>query len=112
MNGQINSMSQYSEHFFALDTKNDSWSHLYQYINEGDNVLDVGCSTGALGAAFRELKHCKVVGIDIDPSDIKQAQKNLDRIKMSVYLIKLTCTFMTGVKWKVFFWMLVTASNE
>lgn len=41
--------------------------------------MDVGCSTGALGAAFRELKHCKVVGIDIDPSDIKQAQKNLDR---------------------------------
>jgi len=73
------SMSEYSEHPFDLTSSNNSWSHLYSYIEDKSKVLDVGCSTGAFGAALRDLKQCIVVGIDINREDLKKAKENLDK---------------------------------
>lgn len=72
-------MSQYGDHPFDLESSNNSWSHLYAYIKDGDRVLDVGCSTGSFGAALKDLKNCEVVGIDIDDADIREAKKKLDK---------------------------------
>ena len=72
-------MSQYSNHLFEPGSKNNSWSHLYDYISEGDNVLDVGCSSGNFGEVLIKLKNCTVTGIDLDRADIDKASKKLTK---------------------------------
>jgi len=70
-------MSIYANHLFKPGTKNNSWAHLYEYINDGDRILDVGCSTGHFGEALMHLKHCEVWGVDVNKDDIKEASKRL-----------------------------------
>ena len=72
-------MSVYANHLFEVGTKNNSWAHLYEYINTGDRVLDVGCSTGYFGEALMQLKQCEVWGVDIDKGDIEEAKKRLTK---------------------------------
>jgi SAM-dependent methyltransferase len=44
-------------------------------------VLDVGCSTGALGAAYRRLNpRARVLGIEIDPGAAAIAAQRLDEV--------------------------------
>lgn len=72
-------MSIYANHLFEPGTKNNSWAHLFEYIKEGDRVLDVGCSTGYFGEALIHLKKCEVWGVDIDKGDIEEAKKRLSK---------------------------------
>lgn len=72
-------MSIYANHLFMPGAKNNSWSHLYEYVNDGDRVLDVGCSTGRFGEALVHLKGCNVTGIDIDQADIKEAATRITK---------------------------------
>jgi 2-polyprenyl-3-methyl-5-hydroxy-6-metoxy-1,4-benzoquinol methylase len=51
---------------------------LYDYIHEGDRVLDFGSSTGYFGKLLIDTKNCVVDGIEIDPSDYKAAAKVLN----------------------------------
>jgi 2-polyprenyl-3-methyl-5-hydroxy-6-metoxy-1,4-benzoquinol methylase len=44
------------------------------------NVLDVGCSTGALGAALKRRQPVHVVGVEIDPAYAETAASRLDRV--------------------------------
>ncbi len=43
-------------------------------------ILDLGCCTGALGAALRQRQHAEVVGIEIDPAYARDAAGRLDRV--------------------------------
>jgi methionine biosynthesis protein MetW len=43
-------------------------------------VLDLGCSTGALGAALKEERALEVVGVELDPAAAAQARERLDRV--------------------------------
>ncbi len=45
------------------------------YIPEGSSVLDIACGTGQLCFELRELKHCRVVGIDLSLSMLEFARK-------------------------------------
>jgi 2-polyprenyl-3-methyl-5-hydroxy-6-metoxy-1,4-benzoquinol methylase len=71
-------VSQYSDHAFDKDSSNNSWINMLSYIKDGSRVLDVGCSSGALGEELKSSKNCHVVGVDLDEADIKQARKKLD----------------------------------
>jgi SAM-dependent methyltransferase len=42
-------------------------------------VLDLGCATGALGAALRECG-AEVVGVELDPGLARAAERRLDRV--------------------------------
>ncbi len=46
---------------------------------QGKKVLDVGCATGYLGQAIKELGN-EVVGIDVSQRAAKEAQKVLDKV--------------------------------
>lgn len=56
---------------------NDSLTKIYNLVQPGSAVLDVGCSIGQLGAMLVQNKRCEVTGIDIDESSIEEAQKVL-----------------------------------
>ncbi len=43
-------------------------------------VLDLGCSSGRLGAALRARQGCEVVGIELDPGLAAAARARLDRV--------------------------------
>jgi SAM-dependent methyltransferase len=44
-------------------------------------MLDVGCNTGALGAAYRRLNpRARLLGIDKDPAAARQAARRLDQV--------------------------------
>jgi methionine biosynthesis protein MetW len=43
-------------------------------------VLDLGCSSGRLGAALKARQRCEVVGIELDPRQAADAQGRLDRV--------------------------------
>lgn len=45
-------------------------------------ILDVGCGTGALGAALKARQECYVEGIEPDEHAAKMADTNLDRVFM------------------------------
>lgn len=47
-------------------------------VPEGSQVLDIGCSTGTLGAVLKNEKNATVVGLDITKSDVEVASKVLD----------------------------------
>ena len=42
-------------------------------------VLDIGCSTGALGASIKARQEARVVGVDIVPEYVLEARARLDR---------------------------------
>jgi methionine biosynthesis protein MetW len=43
-------------------------------------VLDIGCSSGALGAALKERQDVEIVGLEIDPGYAADAARRLDRV--------------------------------
>ena len=44
------------------------------------SILDLGCSSGALGAALRARQPCAVTGLEVDPGFATDAQRRLDRV--------------------------------
>jgi len=42
-------------------------------------ILDIGCSTGALGAAVKARQSARVVGVDVVPEYVLEARLRLDR---------------------------------
>ncbi len=46
-------------------------------------ILDLGCSTGALGAALKERQNALVVGVEADADYASAAQSRLDRVVVS-----------------------------
>jgi O-antigen biosynthesis protein len=49
-----------------LNRENGTYFKAFSRIEPGWHVLEVGCSDGAFGRALHELKHCTVVGMDIN----------------------------------------------
>jgi SAM-dependent methyltransferase len=43
-------------------------------------ILDLGCSSGALGAALKARQPAEVVGVEVDPSYAEDAAGRLDRV--------------------------------
>ncbi|MEA2448091.1 MAG: hypothetical protein QOG63_23 [Thermoleophilaceae bacterium] len=43
-------------------------------------ILDLGCATGALGAALRERQGAEVVGVELDRAHAREAERRLDRV--------------------------------
>ena len=43
-------------------------------------ILDLGCASGAVGAALKARQGCEVVGIEADPSYARDAEARLDRV--------------------------------
>jgi 2-polyprenyl-3-methyl-5-hydroxy-6-metoxy-1,4-benzoquinol methylase len=43
-------------------------------------ILDLGCSTGALGAALKARQEAVVVGVELDPGYARDATARLDRV--------------------------------
>jgi len=43
-------------------------------------VLDLGCATGALGAALRHRQGAEVVGVELNPAHAREAARRLDRV--------------------------------
>lgn len=43
-------------------------------------ILDLGCSSGALGAALKARQGCEVVGIELDPAYAADARERLDEV--------------------------------
>lgn len=43
-------------------------------------ILDLGCSSGALGAALRSRQPCAVTGVELDPGYAADARGRLDRV--------------------------------
>ena len=43
-------------------------------------ILDLGCASGALGAALKRRQPCEVVGIEVDPGYAADAAGRLDRV--------------------------------
>jgi len=46
-------------------------------------ILDLGCSSGALGAAIKARQQAAVVGVEIDPEYAKDAASKLDQVLCS-----------------------------
>lgn len=60
--------------------KDDPKEQVYHLINNGAKVLDVGCSTGALGKRLRAEKRCIVHGVEIDRDAAAYAVESLDAV--------------------------------
>ncbi len=70
-------MSNYTNNLFDPNVKNNSWTHLFDYVPQKARVLDVGCSSGNFGDVLQHEKNCEVIGVDIDEADIDEAKKKL-----------------------------------
>lgn len=46
-------------------------------------ILELGCSTGALGAALKARNGAFVCGVEVDPEYARQARDRLDRVVVS-----------------------------
>lgn len=73
-----NKLSPYSKSSYDENNTNTVWYKILQMIPENSHVLDVGCSTGNLGAAIKKKLNAKVWGIDITAADVTKAAKVLD----------------------------------
>jgi len=72
VNNKIISYTDYSSSFNG---------HIFSEISPLSLCLDVGCSSGNLGAALITSKGCRVQGIDINPDALAQAtQKGYEQI--------------------------------
>lgn len=69
-------MSNYSSNQYSEDT-NTPWHKIIELVPKGSRVLDIGCSSGNLGAALSKEKNCEVVGIDLNKEDVETAKKRL-----------------------------------
>src|SRR3954471_19819173 len=43
-------------------------------------ILDLGCATGALGAALKARQGAEVVGVELDRAHAREAERRLDRV--------------------------------
>ena len=43
-------------------------------------VLDLGCATGATGAALKARQPVEIVGIELEPEYAREAERHLDRV--------------------------------
>jgi methionine biosynthesis protein MetW len=43
-------------------------------------ILDLGCSSGALGAALKARQRAEVIGVELDPDYARDADSRLDRV--------------------------------
>jgi cyclopropane fatty-acyl-phospholipid synthase-like methyltransferase len=43
-------------------------------------ILDLGCASGALGAALKSRQHAEVVGVEVEPAYADDAARRLDRV--------------------------------
>ncbi len=68
----------YSNNKYLKDQPNDAWFKIFQFIKPNSTILDIGCSSGKLGAALKKEKKVHVIGVDIDKDDVELAKKNLD----------------------------------
>ena len=71
--------SLYSSNFYDNQVKNFAWNKVIAYVPNNAKVLDVGCSSGKLGAAIKTERNTYVEGIDLNASDVKIASDQLDR---------------------------------
>lgn len=70
-------MSKYKD--ITIDMcRESSWKTIVNFVDKNDKVLDIGCSSGYLAQKLKELKNCKVWGVDIDREDVKLAKKNCE----------------------------------
>ena len=49
-------------------------------VEEGQNLLEVGCGNGAVSKHIAKKYRLNVTGIDVDPEQIQLAQENIDNI--------------------------------
>lgn len=56
-------------------------------------ILELGCSTGALGAALKARNSAFVFGVEIDPEYARQAEQRLDKV-----VVAEAETFLRGVQ--------------
>jgi methionine biosynthesis protein MetW len=47
---------------------------------EASRILDLGCSSGRLGAALKSRQQAEVVGIELDPEYAREASSRLDEV--------------------------------
>lgn len=70
-------------------------SEIFSLVPAGSKVLDLGCSTGLLARFLKERKNCRVIGVDIDRSALKEAlpfcqemmECDMDDLKRLDYLL-------------------------
>lgn len=74
-------MSVYSDNKYHKEEENQAWFKLFNFVPEGANVLDIGCSSGNFGQTLIKQKKCTVTGIDIDQDDIALAKTKLDNVR-------------------------------
>ncbi len=71
-------MSVYSNNQLKKNASNEAWTKLFGFIKPNTKILDIGCSSGKLGAALKKEKKVHIIGVDIDKDDVELAKKNLD----------------------------------
>jgi len=59
-----------------------AYDRLISPIKEGQQVLDIGCGTGALTIKSAQ-RHAKVVGIDINPQMLDIARKHVQELQLT-----------------------------
>jgi 2-polyprenyl-3-methyl-5-hydroxy-6-metoxy-1,4-benzoquinol methylase len=69
-------MSAYSDYKVSLENPNSSWTMLFNLVQPGSTVLDVGCSAGYFSKLLTEEKSCVVDGLELDESDAETARQN------------------------------------
>jgi SAM-dependent methyltransferase len=55
-------------------------SEISSLVPPGTQVLDIGCSTGALARILTGNKGCQVIGVDIDENSLKEASRYCDKV--------------------------------
>ena len=51
---------------------------------EARRILDLGCSSGALGAGLKATAPREIVGLELDPVYAERARTRLDRVEVAV----------------------------
>jgi SAM-dependent methyltransferase len=73
----------------ALDTYVHRYGRMYEQLRpdlqawvpaEAERILDIGCATGAFGAAIQARQQCRVVGIELNPELATRAGQQLDHV--------------------------------
>ena len=68
---------------FAIDLEIENIS---KYINEGDNVLDVGCANGYSTYFYLKKKPIHITGVDFAKSMIKRAQNSAKKLNVEKFV--------------------------